>query len=1809
MDSRQSTRFTRRSARAEDTSASYGPARGDRGQSADATPPHRRLRRLLVGSADAGQGLGGCRRHRSANPGRIVDGAVRLRVSLLGELTASLRRRPLDLGGRRAARRARRAAAGPRRGRAGRAARRLRCGASAPPANAAGALQSYVSPPAPPAAAGQRAPGPARRSSSARGAATPSGCRPDAVDAWRFEALLAAGRAAPIRPTGRARCRDGAGAVAGPGAGRVRRRAVGGGGDRPADRAARGGPRAAAGRPAGARRGRRCSCPSSRRWSPRSRCARSAGGCWCWRCTARTGRPTRWPRCAGPGRRWPTSWASTRGRRCATLEAEVLAQSPALDRAAAPAAGRRRPPAAAPPTAARGPASTATASWPRCTPRWTSWPRASRGCVLIEGPAGHRQDPPAGRGAAAGGRGARCGCSPRGAASWSGRSASAPCASCSSPSWSTRPRGSCCRRRGGQRPRGVRPVARRRAGADGSFAVLHGLYWLAVNLTAEGPLLLAVDDVQWCDGASLRFLAYLVAPARGLPVLVVGTVRTGEDRSRRGRCWPSSRSNPAALVLRPGAAVRRRRPPGRWSRGGSARRRRRVRPRPATGRPRATRCCCASCCARWRPTACGRTPRTPTRCVAVGSRAVSSLVLMRLRRLPPAVVDGGPRGRGARRRRAAAGGGRAGRAARGAHRRGAGRAGPRRDRPRTSSRWRFVHPLVRDAVYRRPAGGRARAAPRAGGRVLRGAGASAEQVAAHLLLRPAARRRRDGRGAAGRRADGRRPRRVRQRGHLPAAGAGGAARRHASGATCCSSSGSSRRCVDGAGRRRAPAARPTPAPTTRRPRAELAIADRPHPGLRRRRAEPRRRSPARRPPALPDGAGRPAPGAAGAASGSRLHARARPPRAGARAGARSPTATAPGRACWPPRWPSRRLLDGADRDRAVALARFALDGDRLLDGGQQAVLGRRRDVLMVADDDVGDFWAPGPGARRTRAARCSRRCRPTSGRASGSGAAASCDEALACVGGAHSSRTGSGAAPGSATRTPRRSQSAATSTAATSGGPAGRGRALALPRVGEGARLLRQAIARLLVAEGRHRGGAGALSTGRRRRRHRQPGVGTRGAASRPRALAGLGRADEAVALAEEEVDAAAPLGRAEPPRAGAAAGRRAARAGRRRRLLREAVDAAGADRGRARTGPGPAARWAARPRSPTTRPCRCCGPRSTAAQTRRARRSATRARGRAAAARRPRARTTARRRSADRARERQVLDLAAAGLGVHEVAQRLFLTPGHGARRARARPSARAASQVILKSSGGTVDGPAEEDAGDPAAAVAAQPRRAERPARAVRRRGVPARRPGATTWPARPWNLQADDHPAAVAYPAFPDEVAEVVRAAAAAGLQVAPQGTGHGAPPLRGPAGRRGAAAHLGDDRAARRRRAADRPASGAGVLWGDVVDARRRGTGWPRRHPSSPDVGVVGYSLGGGIGWYARRLGLQCNAVTAVELVLADGTFVRATADAGRRAVLGAARRRRRRSAWSPRWSSTLVPLRDRGRRHAGLGLDRRRAGAAGLGGLVRDAPEEATTSLRLFDVPADEPGCRPSVRGRRLVDDRRRRARRRRRRPPRCSRRCGRCARRSTRSRRVPAAVAGAAAPRAGGADRPPTPAARWSSGLPDAADRAVVDGRRARGRAPGWRSPSSASSAGRWPARSRDGGALSCLDGQFLALGVGPRRRRATRLGRGSATDAEPLPRPRVEPVGDRRHVPADARRPHRHPRRRSRRRARPAVRGARAPPTRDGLFVAPHPGAARAADRLETRPQGRPQARPARGRGARSPGPSPAPHRAWRTS
>ena len=70
--------------------------------------------------------------------------------------------------------------------------------------------------------------------------------------------------------------------------------------------------------------------------------------------------------------------------------------------------------------------------------------------------------------------------------------------------------------------------------------------------------------------------------------------------------------------------------------------------------------------------------------------------------------------------------------------------------------------------------------------------------------------------------------------------------------------------------------------------------------------------------------------------------------------------------------------------------------------------------------------------------------------------------------------------------------------------------------------------------------------------------------------------------------------------------------------------------------------------------------------------------------------------------------------------------------------------------------------------------------------------------------------------------------------------------------------------------------------SGAKWETVVP-RASELGLAALHGSTPDVSVAGYSLGGGIGWYARKHGLAANSVTAIELVTADGELRRVDLD--------------------------------------------------------------------------------------------------------------------------------------------------------------------------------------------------------------------------------------------------------------------------------------------------------------------------------------
>ena len=57
---------------------------------------------------------------------------------------------------------------------------------------------------------------------------------------------------------------------------------------------------------------------------------------------------------------------------------------------------------------------------------------------------------------------------------------------------------------------------------------MHGLYWLLAALAERAPILLAIDDAQWIDQASLEWLAYLRRRIEGLAVVVMIATRTVE---------------------------------------------------------------------------------------------------------------------------------------------------------------------------------------------------------------------------------------------------------------------------------------------------------------------------------------------------------------------------------------------------------------------------------------------------------------------------------------------------------------------------------------------------------------------------------------------------------------------------------------------------------------------------------------------------------------------------------------------------------------------------------------------------------------------------------------------------------------------------------------------------------------------------------------------------------------------------------------------------------------------------------------------------------------------------------------------------------------------------------------------------------------------------------------------------------------------------------------------------------------------------------------------------------------------------------
>jgi hypothetical protein len=137
-------------------------------------------------------------------------------------------------------------------------------------------------------------------------------------------------------------------------------------------------------------------------------------------------------------------------------------------------------------------------------------------------------------------------------------------------------------------------------------------------------------------------------------------------------------------------------------------------------------------------------------------------------------------------------------------------------------------------------------------------------------------------------------------------------------------------------------------------------------------------------------------------------------------------------------------------------------------------------------------------------------------------------------------------------------------------------------------------------------------------------------------------------------------------------------------------------------------------------------------------------------------------------------------------------------------------------------------------------------------------------------PWNRSTNHYPALILIAENVEDVKTGVRYAREAGLGIAIQSTGHG---IQRPADDAllivtSRMSSVNVDAQARTARVE------AGVIWQQVVDEAV-----PHRLApllgSSPHVGVIGYTLGGGIGWLARHYGLAADSVRSIEIVTPDG----------------------------------------------------------------------------------------------------------------------------------------------------------------------------------------------------------------------------------------------------------------------------------------------------------------------------------------------
>lgn len=147
-----------------------------------------------------------------------------------------------------------------------------------------------------------------------------------------------------------------------------------------------------------------------------------------------------------------------------------------------------------------------------------------------------------------------------------------------------------------------------------------------------------------------------------------------------------------------------------------------------------------------------------------------------------------------------------------------------------------------------------------------------------------------------------------------------------------------------------------------------------------------------------------------------------------------------------------------------------------------------------------------------------------------------------------------------------------------------------------------------------------------------------------------------------------------------------------------------------------------------------------------------------------------------------------------------------------------------------------------------------------------------------ALPWNRAHRHSPAFVGVPISAADVVELVRFARARDLSVGVQATGHGVTrPVTGGLlilTHRLDSIQIDPDASVAR--------LGAGVQWGPVLEAAQQ-HGLAPLLGSSPNVGAVGYTLGGGLGWLTRLHGLASDSVVSFEVVTVDGRLIRVSAE--------------------------------------------------------------------------------------------------------------------------------------------------------------------------------------------------------------------------------------------------------------------------------------------------------------------------------------